>query len=254
MPLTAAALEKHLHTARFGRPLFVHEELDSTNLTARRLAAQGAVEGTAVVACRQTAGRGRLGRSFHSPDGGLYLSVILRPAQAVDTGLVTSCAAVAVARAIRRVTALPVGIKWVNDLYLDGRKVCGILAQGELSPAGELSSVILGIGINVAHTPLPPELAAVAISLEEAGCRPSRATLAAAVLEEWEQAYATLGTRDFLEESRRLSVVLGRQITVLRGNDRFAAVAQDIDHHGHLIVSTPQGLLTLPSGEVSLRL
>ncbi|MBQ5840748.1 MAG: biotin--[Clostridia bacterium] len=226
MPLTTTAIEKHLHTARFGRPLFVHEELDSTNLTARRLTAQGAAEGTTVVACRQTAGRGRLGRSFHSPDGGLYLSMILRPAQTADTGLITSCAAVATARAIRRVTDLPVGIKWVNDLYIHGRKVCGILAQGELSPAGELTAVILGIGINVAAAPFPSELTPIATSLEEAGCRPSRAALVAAVLEEWEQAYATLHTGDFLEESRRLSVVLGREITVLRGDASFSAVAQ----------------------------
>ena len=254
MPLTVTAIEQHLRTTRFGRPLSVHEELDSTNLTVKALAAQGAAEGTTVVACRQTAGRGRLGRCFHSPDGGLYLSLLLRPAADTDAGLITSCAAVAVARAIERVTNLSVGIKWVNDLYINGRKVCGILAEGLLSATGERQGIVLGIGINVARTALPSDLTNIATSLEEAGCRPPREVLVAAVLEEWERAYTTLHTGDFLKDSRRLSVVLGRDITVFRGSQSFPAVAQAIDDHGHLVVRTADGLLTLPSGEVSLRL
>lgn len=254
MPLTADAVRAHLHTACFGRSLTVYEEVDSTNTAARLLAAEGAPEGTAVAACRQQAGRGRRGREFHSPEGGIYLSVILRPAVPVSPGLITSCAAVAAARAIRRLTGLDVGIKWVNDLFLNGRKVAGILAEGELSPTGELEYIILGIGINVAAVPLPAAVADIATSLEAEGCRPALGALIAALLEEWETAYATLPSGDFLEDSRRLSVVLGKTVTVLRGEESFPAVAEAIDDQGQLVVRTADGPLTLTSGEVSLRL
>ncbi len=254
MPLTADAIRAQLHTACFGRQLEVYPEVDSTGTVVRRLAAAGAPEGTVVVAGRQTAGRGRLGRQFYSPEGGVYLSVLLRPAAGVSPGLITSCAAVAVARAIGLHTGLPVGIKWVNDIFLHGRKVAGILAEGELAPDGELSYVILGIGVNVAKTACPADLTHILTSLEEAGCCPSRAALIATILEEWERAYTALPTGDFLEEYRRLSVVLGKEVTVWRGAEHFPAVAEAIDEQGQLVVRTADGLVTLPSGEVSLRL
>ena len=113
--MTEAAIKRHLHTVVFGRQLQGSTVLPSTNTTARELAQQGASEGTVVVAAAQTAGRGTRSRAFFSPQGGVYMSVILRPKQA-DGGLITSCAAVAVARAIERLCPLTVRIKWVNDL------------------------------------------------------------------------------------------------------------------------------------------
>lgn len=243
-----------LHTARFGHPLTVVEQTASTNTDLRELARQGAAEGTTLLALRQTGGRGRRGRSFFSPDGGLYLSTLLRPTKAVDTELTTSWAAVAAARAIERLCPVEVGIKWVNDLYLQNRKVCGILAEGGLSADGRLDYIVLGFGINVDPLELPPELAEVATSLGNLCDPPPRAALAAALLEEWETAYAALCGGCFPEESRRRSVVLGREVTVIRGQEQFPATAVDLTDRGHLLVHTADGELELTSGEVSLRL
>lgn len=254
--LDSALLERYLHTRRFGHPLRVVEETDSTNRLAREWAAAGAPEGAAVAADRQTAGRGRRGRAFFSPPGGVYLSVVLRPAADADPGRITSCAAVAVARAIERFAAVSVQIKWVNDLLVHGRKLCGILTEGELDPStGALRYGVLGIGINVGAAVFPPPLAEIATSLANEGCTVERERLIAAVLEELEDAYARMGDGAFLEESRRRSAVLGRPVTVLRGEERFEAMAEAIDEQGRLIVRMDDGCLQiLHSGEVSLRL
>ena len=253
--VTENAIRDKLKNRIFGRDIRVASVLPSTNDTAKALAATGASEGTVVVADRQTAGRGRRGRTFLSPEGGVYMSVVLRPAADVDPGLVTCCAAVAVARAIGRFCDLSVGIKWVNDLLVDGRKVCGILAEGGLDSAtGGLSYIVLGIGVNVGRVDFPTELEAVATSLEAQGASIDRAALVAAILEEWESLYATLPAGEFMEEYRRRSVVLGRSLTVMRGDERFTAVADAIDDRGHLVVRTDAGQMTLRSGEVSVRL
>lgn len=254
--LNPNAIEAALHTRRFGRPLIAVAETASTNTLARQMAADGAPEGTAVVADRQTAGRGRRGRSFFSPTGGIYLSILLRPRKTAEPGLLTSCAAVATARAIERFAAFPVAIKWVNDLLIGGRKVCGILTEGDLDPrSGALRFAVLGIGINVAHAAFPPELQNIVTTLADEGCAVTREALIAALLEEWETAYATIDSGDFLTESRRRSAVLGRAVTVLRGTESFEAVAEDIGETGGLWVRRPGGeRLCLCSGEVSLRL
>ncbi len=247
-PLTAEAVGARLHTAVFGRSLTVLPQTGSTNDEAKRLALAGAPEGTAVVAVAQTAGRGRRGRAFFSPSGGVYLSVILRPA-GVGAEYITSCAAVAAARAIERFSACPVGIKWVNDLWMNGKKAGGILAEGHLP-----DFVVLGWGINVARPSFDPTLTPIVTSLEAEGCRVSRAALIAALLEEWETAYATAASGDFLSESRRRSVVLGRRVTVSRGDERFCATAEEITDEGHLLVRDEAGeTVLLRSGEVSLR-
>lgn len=252
--VSEAAIRAHLHTTVFGQALLVEPILPSTNATARELAVNGAPEGTAVVADAQTAGRGTRGRAFFSPQGGVYLSVILRPRQA-DGSLITSCAAVAVARAIERLCPLAIRVKWVNDLYIDDRKVCGILTEAGFTPDNAIDYVVLGIGINVAAVDFPEDIAASATSLGNEGAEVDRNALIAAVLEEWERAYATIDSGDFLRESRRRSCVLGRRITVSRGNDRFEAVATEINDHGHLLVEKAGGeRVTLLSGEVSIRI
>lgn len=256
MPITEEGIRARLHTAVFGHPLTVRPQLPSTNAALRTLAEDGAPEGTALLAVRQTAGRGRRGRAFHSPAGGIYLSVLLRPQPGTDTGRITSCAAVAVARAIERLCPLRVQIKWVNDLFVGGRKVCGILAEGGIDPAnGALRYVVLGIGIDVAAQSFPPPLDAVATTLENEGAAVEPDALAAAVLEEWERAYAAIGDGAWLDESRRRSLILGRTVTVERGSERFCGTADAIDGEGHLHVITPDGrTAVLSSGEVSIRL
>lgn len=253
--LTEAAIRAHLCSMVFGRLLRVEPRLSSTNVLARELATAGAPEGTAVVAAEQTAGRGSKGRSFFSPAGGVYLSLVLRPAETADAGRITSCAAVAVARAIERLCPLTVGIKWVNDLYVGGKKVAGILTESAYASDGGMLYAVLGIGINVAAASFPPELREIATSLGNEGCAVERAALIAAVLEEWERAYATMAGGAFLTESRRRSVVLGRTVTVSRGPEAFEATATAITDDGHLLVRRPDGTETLlTAGEVTLRL
>ena len=151
--LTEPEIRRFLgETARVGRTLVCLAEVDSTNLRARQLAAEGAADGTVVVADRQTAGRGRLGRSFQSPGGqGIYLTALLRPDLPPERlSPVTAMAGVAVCRAVERLCGVSPGLKWPNDPVLDGKKLCGILT--ELSLEGETARVqelVLGIGINV---------------------------------------------------------------------------------------------------------
>ena len=251
--LHAAAILAGLNTRVFGHPLTVVEETASTNTDLRRMAAAGAAEGTTLVARTQSGGRGRRGRSFFSPTGGVYLSTLLRPAAHTRPELVTSCAAVAAARAIERVCPVEVGIKWVNDLYVCGRKVCGILAEADFSPEGAVAHIVLGFGINVAPMTMPPELSAIATSLGNEGPAPDRAALIAALLEEWEAAYATLDSGDFLAESRRRSIVLGKPVTVLQGAVTFPATATAITDDGHLLVTAADGEHLLKAGEVTLQ-
>ncbi|MBQ8752610.1 MAG: biotin--[Clostridia bacterium] len=242
-----------LNTHTFGHPLTVVAETVSTNTDLRRMAAAGAPEGATLVAAAQTGGRGRRGRSFFSPTGGVYLSTLLRPAAHNRPELVTSCAAVAVARAIERLCPVEVGIKWVNDLYIRRRKVCGILAEADFTPEGQIDHIVLGVGINVAPGELPPELKAIATSLGNEGDVPSREALIAALLEEGEMAYATMDSGAFLAESRRRSVVLGQEVTVLQGVESFPATALAITEDGHLLVRTATEERLLKAGEVSLR-
>ena len=222
-------------------------EIPSTNTALKEMAAQDPAIGTTLIAARQTGGRGRLGRQFHSPEGGLYLSTLIAP-----TDTATCCAAVAAARAIESLCDANIDVKWVNDLYLNGRKVAGILAEGVLSPDGALTAVVLGIGINVGEMTFPDELKSIATSLGNEGFVLAREDLAAAFLGELTVA---LCDPTAMEEYRRRNLVLGRQVTVVRGAETYAATAEGITDEGHLLVRTDDNeIRTLSSGEVSVKL
>lgn len=222
-------------------------EIPSTNTALKERAAQDAAIGTTLIAARQTGGRGRLGRQFHSPEGGLYLSTLIAP-----TDTATCCAAVAAARAIESLCDAKIDIKWVNDLYLNGRKVAGILAEGVLSPDGALTAVVLGIGINVGEMTFPAELQSIATSLGNEGFAVVREDLAAAFLNALTD---VLTDPTAMEEYRRRNLVLGRQVTVVQGGETYLATAEAITDEGHLTVRAADGHThTLFSGEVSLRL
>ena len=256
--LSAQRITARLKTERLGRVLEVAALLPSTPDVAKLRAAAGAPHGTVIVADHQSAGRGRRGRQFFSPPGcGVYMSVILRDGLSAEkVGLLTSAAAVAVAEAIEGVLPVTVQIKWVNDLLIDGKKICGILTEGSLhAENGDYEYAVLGIGVNVGTVAFPPELEPVATSLQAAGgAAVDRAALIAAILVRLEQTLATMGDGAFLAESRRRSAVLGKTVTVLQGNDRYPARAVEIDSQGRLVVETAAGRRTLLSGEVSLRL
>ena len=223
----------------------VAEEIPSTNTTLKEMV--NPPVGTTLIAARQTGGRGRLGRLFHSPEGGLYLSVLIPPVDAV-----TCRAAVAAARAIESLCGAKIDLKWVNDLYLNGRKVAGILAEGVFSPDGTLTAVVLGIGINVGAMDFPAELQSIATSLGNEGFRLTREDVAAAFLNELEIALRDVTAMD---EYRRRNLVVGREVTVLRGSDTYTAIVEAITDEGHLVVTDEnKNTHTLSSGEVSVRL
>ena len=240
-----------------GTELSVYSVIDSTNNAAKLLAKNGAPHGAVVVAGRQTAGKGRLGRSFYSPDAeGIYMSVILRPQLPAEYSiLMTSAIAVAAARAIELVSGVSVKIKWVNDLYWNGKKLCGILTESSLTPRGTLDYAVIGIGINVSTNSFPPELSDKAASLAAAGCGDLDANrLIAEVLNQFAVVYRQLETREFIEEYKARSCVLGKTVQVVRGADAYEATVFDIDRDAHLLIATKLGeKRILSSGEVSLK-
>ncbi len=248
--MEAQRITATLKTQHFGRHLEVFDTLPSTNTYLKQQ--NNLPHGAVIVAADQTAGRGRRGRAFFSPTGGLYMSILIRRALTAKTvGLLTGAAAVAVANAIETVCPVAVQIKWVNDLLVNGKKVCGILAEG--APADGWA--IIGIGVNVNTADFPQELTDIATSLyKESGKTVSAEQLAAAILNALEPLVENIEEPLFLEETRRRSAVIGKDITVLRGNETFSAHAVGIDDAGGLIIQTDSGETVLTSGEVSIRL
>ena len=238
-------------------PVQLYDTLESTNRTAKLLALEGATHGTLVLAGGQTAGRGRLGRSFTSPAGkGVYCSVVLRPPlPAANAQTATIGAAVAVCRAVQMLCGLELAIKWVNDLYYKGKKVCGILTEaGTDLESGQLEWLVVGIGLNLTATAedFPPELAAKAGSLYPGGPAPvSRAALAGAIGREL---LALCPGFACLDEYRARCFVPGHWVTVCTGTETYAAQALSIDDAGRLVVQREGGRTeALRCGEVTIR-
>lgn len=226
---------------------------DSTNAQARRFLLDGGVPDrpTVIAAETQSGGRGRLGRSFFSPAGGVYFSLLYEaPENLRGAVAVTSAAAVAVRRAIIGVCGRSTEIKWVNDLVSDGKKVCGILAESVF--VGERRAIILGIGINLCPTEFPPELRERAGTL---GCTEDlREPLVARILSELYPYLQNPEDRGWLEEYREHSCVIGKEIVWTRGEESGTGVAVGIDRDGALDVRSPDGAaVRLSAGEISLR-
>lgn len=255
---SAEAIERFLPSACPFR-ITVVDESESTNSAVKALAEGGEPEGYVLIADLQTHGKGRLGRSFYSPAGtGLYLSVLLRPdLPALRAVGVTTVAAVAASRAVKRVFDADVGIKWVNDLYLDGCKVCGILTESSVDfETGRLQYAVCGIGFNVFPPPggFPPEMEAIAGVLSDSFDRTARARLAAAFLSEF---YSALQEDkvSVMEEYRHRSILMGRSVVSLGNAFPGTATVLGVDDDGGLIVRLSDGTeKTLSSGEVSVRL
>lgn len=257
--LDVDAIRTGLNPGEIGWTIEYHDEIDSTNTRAKVLAAEGAPHGTLVLADHQTAGRGRFARPFYSPGrAGVYMSTILRPEIEPERAvMITSMAAVAVARAMARAAGVQAGIKWINDVYLNEKKACGILCEAGMdAERGKLDYVVLGIGVNVGRLNFPPELAEIATSVSNVcGRAVSRTEFLAALLAELNALWPKLDSEEILRESRERSIVLGRDVVVLRGRERFEARAVGIEQDGSLTVETTDGRrMSLHSGEVSLRL
>lgn len=233
----------------------VEREVTSTNTVLREMADRGAPAGLALVARRQTAGRGRLGRTFYSPDGGLYLSLLLRPASSAEDALtVTARAAVAVCRALSAFVEDSLRIKWVNDVYFRGNKACGILTESVVRE-GRIDSLILGIGIDLVAPQggFPAELSGVAGALFERDPGGDLFhSVAARLLDELDRVLFSADPREILEEYRRLSFLTGREVTVADGDRRYRARVMGIGDDYSLLLTTVQGeRVALKSGEVS---
>ena len=233
----------------------------STNDLLKAMAKEGAPHGTAILAGSQTNGHGRLGRSFHSPEGmGIYLSILLRP-QALPAQLMhlTCAAAVAMCDAVEQAAGIRPGIKWTNDLVCGSRKLGGILTELGLAPSGTVDWAIIGIGINCMQKPedFPEEIRSIAASLcQITGTAVCPAAVAASMLESLSKMDASLisGKIAMLDAYRRDCVTLGREISVVRGQEIRHGTALCIDDEGALVVAYPDGTAeTVNSGEVSIR-
>ncbi len=244
-----------------GERLEVFPELPSTNRTAKERALAGAAHGTVILADRQSAGRGRQTRSFFSPPGGLYMSVILRPdaLPIARTPFVTAFAGVAVCGAVEEVTGLSPRIKWVNDLQLEGKKICGILTEAVTDfESGGLEWIVVGIGVNIRgrREDFPEEIRDVAGSVDPEGRVPGiRNRLTAGILNRVLGEEAARATREqvLLQYKNRLSM-LGRRVTVMQGEQTWEAVAEDLDGEGRLMLRGDDGSLrALSSGEIRIR-
>lgn len=242
--------------------LKIYKEVDSTNEEAKKLARQGEAENLVVLTESQTAGKGRRGRSFYSqgPEG-VYMSILIRPKLSFQEALkITTMTAVAVSRAIEKNCGVEVGIKWVNDLFIQGKKVCGILTEAGIDfETGDLDYAVVGIGINVLKREFPEELKGIVTTLEdESGEQVSRSKLVADVLREIHGLYGELMSAEgdipsYHEEYVNRSIVLGKEVMVHSGNQVYPAKAVAIDEKIGLVVETAEGRRTLDSGEVSVR-
>lgn len=255
MSLSPSSIYAHLTAAPLTIEVF--KEVTSTNLLVKQLGRNGAPHGHVIVAEAQTAGRGRMGRSFFSPDQtGVYLSVLLRPALSPsDALLITTCAAVACATALEQLSGKSAQIKWVNDIYMDDRKVCGILTEASFSQ-NKIDYAVLGIGINL-YTPdqgFPSDIKDKAGSVFAQAKTDRRAELIACILNEFFAMYESIEKRAFLDEYRRRSMLDGKQIHVIKSDSITPATALYIDSDLSLVIRYESGEIEhLSSGDVSIR-
>ncbi len=256
--LSPQSIAQHLHVP--GLRVEVQPQVTSTNTVLRQRAEAGEAEGLVLAAVQQTAGQGRRDHRFFSPpDSGLYLSLLLRPhLSARDALLLTTCAAAAVALAIEDCAGAPAQIKWVNDVFCQGKKVCGILTEAALDlETGGLQYAIVGIGVNLFPPPggFPPDLpeAGAVFAARPQGLE-ARSQRAGAILDRFFSFYPDLSQAPFFEDYRRRSLVLGREITVLEGDRTRTAVALDLERDFSLRVREADGTVgTLSSGEVRVK-
>jgi BirA family biotin operon repressor/biotin-[acetyl-CoA-carboxylase] ligase len=259
--LAPEIIQARLRSRVIGHPLEVVGEIGSTNDRVLAAGRAGAPEGLAVIADRQTAGRGRLGRPWASPPGvGLYTSILLRPnLPAGRASLLSLVAGLAAGEGIESVSGLVPLLKWPNDLLVEGKKVAGILTE-MATMESRVSHVAVGIGINVRHNArdLPEDLQAIATSLRLASGREiSRGELAAEIYNRLDRWYGELSggrSEAILTRGRARSAILGSSVDVLAGDERWSGLAVDLDADGALLVQDGRGeLRRVVAAEVSIR-
>jgi len=252
-PYNALEIASGLTTKVIGRPIHFHEEVASTNEIAFTMAKESAPEGTAVVANRQSAGKGRLGRQWESPpDGGIYTSIILRPAISPrEAPKLSLLAAVAVAEAVGGFLSHPPTVKWPNDLLIQGKKVAGVLAEMN-AEMDRINFIVIGVGVNVnvksGGEVFSPEVQAIATSLSAVeGVEISRVALLQALfgkVEEWYNRFLRDGFMPVREAWNRYSGMAGRRVTVRQIGAAFDGTVLGIDEDGALLVKEERGIVT----------
>lgn len=251
--LSAEGIKVFLNEGHQSYPIFVCKSIPSTNSEALKRAVDGASHGTVILSDEQTAGRGRSGKTFFSPaNTGIYMSIVLCPEmRRANAYLITILAAVAVCKTIEKLTGKEPKIKWVNDVLLDGKKVCGILTEmvGDFESA-MVDKVIVGIGMNVrtANTQFPQELRSIAASLFPENV--TRNQIVAEIINELMHSYARFDSAAFVEEYKKRSLILGKTIQYTRNGSPCSGLVVDISPSGNLVVRDDTGgTYTLPSGE-----
>lgn len=252
-------ITSYLNTKWLGHSLVYMEQLDSTNVQTKKLAEENALQGTVVVAERQTAGKGRSGRNWISPEGNCYFSMLLRPdIHSEKASMITLVAALAICKAIREVAELDVQIKWPNDIVFAGKKLCGILTES--STAGlHLTYIIVGIGVNVNQKEFAPEIRDMASSLALLnGKDVNQARLLGSIMNWFEVYYERfLETEDMsflMQEYNMLLINCGKDVRLMECDAIYVAKALGIDSYGGLMVQDVTGQKkTIISGEVSVR-
>ncbi|HJI43034.1 biotin--[acetyl-CoA-carboxylase] ligase [uncultured Dialister sp.] len=257
--LTPLEIDSALHTETFGRHVVYLESTQSTNEEAKKIAREGAEEGTIVVAEEQITGHGRLARGFYSPFAkGIWFSLILRPKFfPMEASKCTLLAAVGVCRGIRRMGLADAGIKWPNDILVHGKKLVGILTLMSASME-KIDYIIMGIGINtgIKKNEFPEDFREGATSFLNEGINVSRKDLLAAILGELEKEYSIAQDEGFdkvLDDWRALSVTLGQEVRIIFGDDSYTGKAVDIDRDGCLLVNTGSEVKRVIAGDVSIR-
>ena len=255
---SVASIKKYLEN---DCDIILLDNTDSTNNYLKALAENGSAEKTVVIAESQSCGKGRMGRSFFSPKNGLYMSILLRPQFSAEKSLfITTAAAVAVSDAVEEMSSRKTGIKWVNDIFIDDKKVCGILTEASVDfETGGLYYAVLGIGVNIYHPSdgFPDELKGIAGAVFDKVPQDNeiKQKLTAKIIDNFLNIYYDFENSDFMKKYKQRSCILGKEVFVIKGDHKTKAVAVDIDDSARLVVKYENGEVeTLSSGEVSVKL
>ena len=229
------------------------EEVDSTNNYAKKISISERGD-VLIAAKRQTAGKGRMGRTFFSPESGIYMSLLLHPDFPVErTDQITGMAAVAVSRAVAKVFGIETHIKWVNDIYIGNKKVGGILCEGAINPdCGKFEYVVLGVGVNLARPEgdFPDEIKDIAAALKEKVSDRERQMFLDCFIKMFYEIYS--GESEYISEYKDRSNVLGKEIEYISGGKLQRGTAEDITDDARLVIKDKSGIKTLNSGEIKI--
>ncbi|ONI40885.1 biotin--[acetyl-CoA-carboxylase] ligase [Candidatus Epulonipiscium fishelsonii] len=256
--LSKSGIENYIDNKTFF-DIETYDSVPSTNTLAKKHASQQPMEGKVIVSKMQTQGRGRRGRDFYSPnDTGVYFSIVLCPKlEKEELTFITSLTAVAVCRAIQKLSDTNPKIKWVNDIYIDNKKVSGILTEASFSiENGQVEYVIVGIGINIykPEVDFPEDIKNIAGYIFEETSIDIRNKLVATVLNEFLSLYQNFNIEEIAKEYKNLSFIIGKTIYVLTENDKITAKVNDINSRNELVVEYEDGKIeALNSGEISIK-